>query len=58
MRARGLVLPRGDLVEAVDLHDPERGRELVQAEVQPVHGVVRLAVVAERARELERVVVS
>ena len=36
--------------------DAERGRELAQAEVQPVDVVVGLAVVAERARELDQLV--
>ena len=58
MEARGLVLPRHDLVEAIDLHDPERGGELVQPEVEPVDGVVRFAVVPERARELDGILVT
>ena len=36
LRARGLVLPGDDLVQALGLHDADRGGELVQAEVEAV----------------------
>src|SRR5438445_5334474 len=56
--ARGSVLPRDDLVEAFDTDDPQSSRELVHTEVEPVDSVVRLAVIAERPRELDQIVVS
>src|SRR5438105_1447254 len=39
------VLPRDDLVQPLHLDDADRSRELVHAEVEPVNGVVGLAVV-------------
>ena len=50
--ARILVLPPDDLLEALDLDQPQRGGELAHAEVEPRSGVVGLAVVAVAAREL------
>src|SRR5436309_42158 len=48
------VLPLGDLVEALDADDAERGRELVHAVVETRLRMVGLAVLAERARELDQ----
>ena len=48
-----VVLPRHDLGQSLDLDEPERGGELVHAEVEPVDFVVGLAVVAEGAGMLE-----
>ena len=56
--ARDAVLPRDDLLEPLGADDPERGRELVHSVVEPGRVVVGLAVVAERARELDQVVVA
>src|SRR3954471_17665093 len=52
MRPRDLVLPRHDLLEPLRLNEPERRGELAEPEVQAVHLVVGLAVVAERLGEL------
>src|SRR5579884_4163737 len=56
--AHSLVLPADDLRQALGLHDAERGRELVHAEVEAVDAVVGLAVVPERPREVERLLVA
>src|SRR3954469_24291630 len=55
---RRLVLPADDVGEPFGLYEADRSRELVDAEVQPVDAVVRLAVVPERARELDRFFVA
>src|SRR3954451_19880021 len=55
---RGGVLPGYDLVEPLDLHEPERRGELAHAEVQAGDVVVGLAVVAVGAREGQQVVVA
>ena len=51
--AGDLVLPRDDLGQALDLHQPERGGELAHPEVEPVDLVGGLAVVAKRTRVLD-----
>ena len=58
MLARNRVLPGHDLVEPPGLHCREGGRELVNPEVEPLDRVIRLPVVAERARELDQVGVA
>ena len=51
--ARHLVLEGDDLVQSLDLHQPERGGELAHAKVQSRDVVGRLAVVAIRACMLD-----
>ncbi len=52
--ARRAVLPGHDLLEPLDLDQPDRGGELAHAVVQALHRVLRLAVVAVLAGELEQ----
>src|SRR3954447_23009733 len=51
LRAGVAVLPAHDLLEPIDLDEPQRGAELAHAEVEPGDREVGLAVVAKGARE-------
>src|SRR3954469_2081523 len=52
--ARDLVLVLDDLRRALRGHDTERRGELAHAQTEPLDAVVRLAVVAKRARKIDQ----
>ena len=55
-RAGDLLLPGDDLVEALDLHEPERGGELAHPHGRALDLVVGLAVVAVVTGEVDEIV--